>query len=277
MRQREETELSRTYSLSALTVIELSPPEMVTAAAAAGYDHVGLRIIPATPEERGYPVIGDTPMVRDILKRIDDTGVSVFDVEVFRLKPDTRVDDYKPALDAAARLGASNILVTGQDPEMGRLAEKFAAICDLAAPLKITANVEYMPWIEINTLAKARTLLDTAKRTNAGVLLDAMHVDRCLTTPQELRQIPRERLRYVQLCDAPAERPTDVAQLLHQARQERKMPGEGGLKLMEFLRAVPADIPISLEVAAAEMAKTVPAVERARRALVAAKGLVARL
>ena len=61
---------TRPFSLAALTVIELSPPEMVSAAAAAGYQHVGLRLIPATPEERAYPVIGDTPMVRDIRQRL---------------------------------------------------------------------------------------------------------------------------------------------------------------------------------------------------------------
>src|SRR5262249_55885070 len=156
-------------------------------------------------------------------------------------------------------------------------AERIAALCDLAAPYKITANVEFMPWIEVNTLAKATALLDKVQRANTAVLLDALHVDRCLTTPEEIKKIPRERLRYVQLCDGPAERPTDVATLLHQARQERKMPGEGALKLLDLLRAVPTDLPISLEVASAEMAKTVKAAERARRALAAAKAVVARI
>jgi hypothetical protein len=38
----------RRFSLAALTVLGLSPPDMVSAAAAAGYQHVGLRLIPAT-------------------------------------------------------------------------------------------------------------------------------------------------------------------------------------------------------------------------------------
>ena len=40
---------ARSYSLSALTVLELAPPEQVSTAAAAGYSHVGVRLIPATP------------------------------------------------------------------------------------------------------------------------------------------------------------------------------------------------------------------------------------
>ncbi|HEY5308601.1 MAG TPA: sugar phosphate isomerase/epimerase, partial [Casimicrobiaceae bacterium] len=40
--------MSRILSLAALTVLELSPPDMVSCAAAAGYTHVGLRLLPAT-------------------------------------------------------------------------------------------------------------------------------------------------------------------------------------------------------------------------------------
>ena len=36
---------SRILSLAALTVLELSPPDMVEAAARAGYSHVGLRLV----------------------------------------------------------------------------------------------------------------------------------------------------------------------------------------------------------------------------------------
>jgi len=43
--------VDRIFSLSALTVLELPPPDMVTCAREAGYSHVGLRLIPATPTE----------------------------------------------------------------------------------------------------------------------------------------------------------------------------------------------------------------------------------
>ena len=44
----------RILSLAALTVLELSPPQMVEVAARAGYSHVGLRLVPATPEEHHF-------------------------------------------------------------------------------------------------------------------------------------------------------------------------------------------------------------------------------
>jgi len=43
-------------ALAPLTVLELSPPEMVACAATAGYSHVGLRLLPATGNE---PTFGD--------------------------------------------------------------------------------------------------------------------------------------------------------------------------------------------------------------------------
>ena len=79
------------------------------------------------------------------------------------------------------------------------------------------------------------------------------------------------------MCDAPAERPTTLEGLLHQARAERLLPGEGGLDLSGILRNVPASTPISIEIPQEALAKTVPAVERARRALAATRRLVSSL
>ncbi len=266
--------MPRTFSLPALTVIELDPPELVSAAADAGYDYVGLRLIPATPDERRYPVIGDTPMVREILARLSDRGISVLDIEVFRLKPETRVEDFAPAIETAARLGARHLLVTGQDTDMSRLADTFARLCDMAAKFSMVANMEFMPWTEINSLPLLRQVMDLAERANAGILLDPLHIDRCGTPIDDIKKIPRRFLHFMQLCDAPAERPSDPAVILQQARGGRLIPGEGGLPLPAYVRALPDNIPISLEIPMAEMTKTVGAVERARRALIAAKALV---
>ena len=261
------------FSLAALTVMELTPPDMVSAAADAGYQHVGLRLIPATPDDHQYPVIGDTPMIRDILARLADRDISVLDIEVFRLKPDTQVRDFEAAMATGARIGARNLLVTGQDDDPQRLADTFASLCDLAAPYGLTANMEFMPWTEVHTLDQVLQLLHDADRPNAGVLLDALHVDRCQTPLADIARIAPERIRYIQLCDAPAERPTDMAEILRQARCERMVPGQGGLALRELLRSVPGDVPISLEVASEAWSKTTPPVERAAEILRATKAL----
>jgi sugar phosphate isomerase/epimerase len=93
--------MTRPISLAALTVLELTPPEMVDCAAEAGFTHVGIRLLPATPTEPQYDIVGDTPLLREVERRLASTGVKVLDVEIFRLKPDTRVSDYEAALATA--------------------------------------------------------------------------------------------------------------------------------------------------------------------------------
>jgi hypothetical protein len=44
------------FSLAALTALELAPPGLIDAAAACGYDHVGIRLLPATPGGIAYPL-----------------------------------------------------------------------------------------------------------------------------------------------------------------------------------------------------------------------------
>ncbi len=149
---------SRILSLAALTVLELSPPDMVEAAARAGYSHVGLRLVPATVEEHHF------------------------------------------------------------------------------------------------------------------------HFDRSASSLEDLRAIPPARLGYAQLCDVVGPRPTSMDEILRQAREERRFPGDGGLDLLALLRALPENLPLSLEVPALDLlARGVDGAERARLAIERTRALLARL
>ena len=107
-------------------------------------------------------------------------------------------------------------------------------------------------------------VLGGAARSNGGLLVDAIHFFRAGDSPQALAKVPRRFLRYVQLCDARPERPADMQEIIRQARSDRLFPGEGGLDLKGLLGALPAGIPISLEI---PVAKKIEPLERARRAL----------
>src|SRR5437867_1445114 len=163
--------MARPISLAALTVLELTPPEMVDCAAAAGFSHVGIRLLPATPTEPQYDIVGDTPLLREVERRLADTGVKVLDVEIFRLKPDTRVSDYEAAIATAARLGASELLLAGNDPDEARLIDSFAAFCDLAGSYGLGADLEFMPWTDAKDLPQAARIIERTGRDNAGMLL----------------------------------------------------------------------------------------------------------
>ncbi|MGE5668490.1 MAG: hypothetical protein ACM338_09885 [Betaproteobacteria bacterium] len=57
--------MPRAIGLAALTVLEPAPPDIVSGAARAAYDCVGLRLLPATPTEIRHTIVGDTPMLRE--------------------------------------------------------------------------------------------------------------------------------------------------------------------------------------------------------------------
>jgi sugar phosphate isomerase/epimerase len=257
--------VSRPIGLAPLTHLELSPPDMVTNAAEAGYDFLGLRLIPATPNEPHYDTRGDTPLIRETARRLKDSGLEVFDVEIFRLRPDTRVSDYEPALAAAAVLDARHALAAPQDADTERLADTLGAFADLAARYGIVVDLEPTPWYEVSRLAASEAVIAESGRDDVGIVVDAIHFDRAGETTESIAALPERRFRYAQLCDAPRERPLDMDTLLLQARAERLMPGDGGLDLPGLLRALPPGLPISLEIPMQALSATTSPLERAKR------------
>src|ERR1700720_3951218 len=199
--------MARPIGLAALTVLELTPPEMVSCAVEAGFDCLGLRLIPATSGEVQHPMVGDTPLVRETERRLKETGMRVLDIEIFRLRPDTVVADYEAALATGARLGATEALIAGNDPDESRLTANFAAFCELAQRFGIGGNLEPMPWTDCKNFAPGGRMVRAAGRENGGILIAPIHFDRGGSNAIEIADVPRARLRYMQLCDAPAERP----------------------------------------------------------------------
>ena len=259
--------MSQPIGLAALTVLELPHEEQIRVAAGAGYTHVGLRLVPVAgqPYQHSFDVSA-------VERTLVEFGVRVLDVEVFRLTPETKVAGFEAVLEASARLEATELLVHGADPDESRLAQTFGALCDLAARYGLAANLEPMPWVDVSNVAKAMRILDLAARPNGSLLVDAIHFFRGGDTPQGLSRVPQKRLRYAQLCDAKPEKPAQMEEIIRQARSDRLFPGEGGLDLRGLLRALPADIPLSLEV---PVSQKLPPLERARRALDATKAILA--
>jgi sugar phosphate isomerase/epimerase len=203
--------------------------------------------------------------VTEVARRLAATGVAVLDIEILRLRPDTQLADYLPVLETGARLGARHVLAAGNDADRSRLTERFAALCELAAPLGLTVDLEPMPWTDVRDLQQGASVVAAAGQPNGGLLIDPIHLDRGGNVPADIGAVPTAFLHYAQLCDAPAARPNDRETLLLQARAERLMPGDGGLDLRGIVGALPAGLPLSLEVPMQQLARSVGAVERARR------------
>jgi sugar phosphate isomerase/epimerase len=263
------------FSLAALTVLELAPPALIDVASACGYQHVGIRLLSPLAGGIAYPLMDDEAALKETLARIDATGVTVADLEVVAIRPETEIASFTAFFETGARLGAKNILVAGYDPDLNRFTDRFAGFCEAAARHGLTADLEFMPWTSVPDLATAAGIVAHSGQANAGVLVDALHFDRSNSSIAELARVPTARLHYWQLCDAPAEHPATTEGLIHAARYERMFPGQGGIDLVPLARAMPADIVVSIEVPTAELARTVDAKTRAQCAIDAARAVIA--
>jgi sugar phosphate isomerase/epimerase len=234
-------------SLAYLTVDGAAPVEQIEAAAAAGFDAAGLRIQAPRQVAMPHVVIGNRPLIREIKSARERTGVHVLDIEVFTLSADATIEAFLPALETSAEIGASYVQAVSEDPDRQRAVDGFAALCDAAAGFGLRVALEFMRFRHLQTIEAASALVAAAGRSNAGVLVDALHLSRSGGSPAAVAALPPERIAYLQLCDAPAEAPP-FEELVREARNDRLHPGEGALWLDELLDALPANVAISVEV-----------------------------
>ena len=272
------TSAARPISLAHLTVLDTTPPELVTVAAAAGFRTIGIRLT-ATPSVGvpPYDMLREGPMLRETLSRMADTGVSVLDTEFLRFEPEHPVGIPDGFLEISARLGARHVLVMSAEPEEARTVERVGDLCDRAAAFGLHVNLEFAIYTGVRTLAHAAHVVGRVGRPNLSVLIDALHFSRSGGLPAHVAEVDPALLRYAQICDASPDRPApdDTPALIREARTGRLLPGEGALPLAELVAALPPAAPVAIEAPSRDTAH-LPAVERAKRAYQSLTALLAR-
>ena len=268
--------MTRPLSLSYYTVPELSPPETVAAAAQAGCSHVGLRLLGGQPGGGEAPLLLEPALQAEMLAAMADRGIAALDANTARIVPDTRVADYIPFLDVAARLGARHVMASIDDADRGRSIDNVVRLCTLAAERSLTVDLEFVPWMTLSGLQAAVETVRACKHDALGIAVDTLHFHRSGSSAGTLARLPRRWFRYAQICDAPALNTQPPRErLVHEATKERLLPGEGGIDLAAILRALPRGIPLALEIPQAGLAASgMDAFERVARAVAATRRLL---
>src|SRR4051812_35387252 len=252
---------SRLLCLAQLSLIDLAPPELIRVAGAAGFGGVLVRL-QRTSEGRGHDVLGDRSMIDATKRAISDTGVRVWDTEVIRLKPGADAHDFEQLLQVSAELGASYVLTTVEDDERSRAVESFAALCELAFGYGLACSLEFMVFSKVKTLNSAVAIITDGGATNAGVLIDSLHLFRSGGSVDDVADVVASRpqlIRYAQLCDAADARPAaDQVSARQEASYARLVPGDGSLPLAQLIAVLPQDCPISVEAPPAAAATVDP-------------------
>ena len=239
--------MTPTLGLAALTVLDTPPVEHIALAERHGFDSVGLRLLPPVAGTTAYPIHTDPVAMRAVADRLADSSVRVFDVEIIRIGADFDASAYRSLLEAAAGLGARAVLVAGDDTDRARLIDSYAALARLCGSYGVAASLEFMPWTAVPDARTAVSIVEQADGPARSVLVDTLHAARSATTLDELHAIPAEWIHYAQLSDAPVPPPDSEAEVIRQAREERLVPGEGGLDLLGMLASLPQATPITVE------------------------------
>jgi sugar phosphate isomerase/epimerase len=185
----------------------------------------------------------------ELRERFERDGVRIAVVDPLTTwLPDTRIPDGLPAddpavvalrpeemFDLAEALGADAITVVALfnelvDPELG--ARAFRTLCERAAERSLTLALEFIPGTGIPDLARALEIVRRADHPNGRMMFDSWHFFRSRPDFELLAQIPPEYIYALQLEDAPAAAPADIA---HESLHARLIPGEGELDLRRFL------------------------------------------
>ena len=139
--------------LAALTVLDTPPVRQVDLAERHGFDTIGLRLLPAAPGTTAYPLHEDHTALDMLVRRLEDSPIEVFDLEIIRLDADFDPAAYLGVLEAGARLGAKAVLVGGDDRDRARLIDSYARLAQLCATYRLVASLEFMPWTAVFFLA----------------------------------------------------------------------------------------------------------------------------
>jgi sugar phosphate isomerase/epimerase len=234
------------------TSLPNTPPlEFVGAAAAAGFDSIGLRLHKSPAYPTWFPIVGNPPLMRDVRQAVADSGMRMLDIFTFYLQPETDLGVMGEAMAFGAELGARYAQLIGDDPDWARMTDNYGQFCDIAAGYGLVAAIEApVNSRKVNSVPLARKLIADAGRSNAALVLDPLQFFRSGDDVPVLEQDARI-FSYTQFNDGPASGP-------------RMEPGTGEVPLRRILDALPRGLPISVEWSAPAGAE-VPAREWAAR------------
>ena len=246
--------MARKFSLAYLTIPGVDPVSQIKIAKEAGYDYVSLRTIPMhLPGEPEFLPQKDPELFDAIQKALKEYDMPLMDIELARVRPDLDIEEYRPAFEAAAKLGATDVLGSIWSRDKAWYTDTAGKVADYAAEFGLKFNIEFLPWAGVRNLQEDITLVDKLGRDNVYVMVDTLHAGRAGVTAEELARTPRKYFNFIHLCDGPAGPDGDPVLdnikddlMLYTAREARFYPGEGVMDIAGMVKAMP-EIPLSIE------------------------------
>ncbi|WP_017586058.1 sugar phosphate isomerase/epimerase and 4-hydroxyphenylpyruvate domain-containing protein [Nocardiopsis ganjiahuensis] len=225
--------------------------EKLSAAAEVGFDGVeifenDLIASPLAPREI-RALAGELGLTIDLYQPFRDFE----GVDDTRLAANLRRAEAKFAL--MVELGVDTLLVCSNATpsaigDDARSATQLRALAETAEPYGVRVAYEALAWgSHVSTYGHSWRIVEAADHPSLGVCLDSFHILSRDDDPAGIRDIPAEKIFFLQLADAPR---MDM-NVLQWSRHHRCFPGQGGFDLTAFTDHVIAAGyrgPLSLEV-----------------------------
>jgi 3-dehydroshikimate dehydratase len=238
---------------TAIATVSLSGSleEKLEAAAAAGFDAV---------EIFEADLIASRLSPTEVRELVGALGLEVAMYQPFRdfegVGPDALEANLRRArhkFQVMAELGTDLLLVcssvapdTSDDPELA--ASQLSRLADEAQAYGVRIAYEALAWgTHVDDYLAAWRIVEMADHPALGTCLDSFHILSRGSDPGGIREIPGDRIFFLQLADAPVM----AMDILQWSRHYRCFPGQGGFDLPVFLEHVTAagyTGPLSLEV-----------------------------
>lgn len=224
--------------LSAGTLPKAGFRERISAAKTAGFDAVSL-----------FP--------QQYLSALRKEKLSVNNMQEILAEHEIALDEVDPLLDwfapgatpseslmvgMARTFGARSMNVAAafvSDRSLQEITDCFARVCERLAQYGLRADLEFLPWTQVDSLTSALSIVEKAGQANAGAMFDCWHFfnsEDSLDTLRDLTESQASRISSLQVNDAPQ----TIARLSRKQRWHytRDMFGSlvDGIRVMGFER-----------------------------------------
>ncbi|RFA06992.1 sugar phosphate isomerase [Subtercola boreus] len=220
---------------------------------------IDLRTRIETAAQQGWSGVGlvhadlvharDTIGLGEVHQLLTDNGIGTVEFEFLtnwwsdgtdRAESDVLRRDF---FDAAATLGAHTLKIGAHLDAFGSapvprslFIDQLGLLADEAAGHGVRVALEPMPMSSIRTIADGVGVMQELGHPDAGLVVDVWHVARSGTDYETLVDVlPLENIFVVELDDA---RETVVGTLWEDTINERLLPGDGELRVAEFVAAI---------------------------------------
>lgn len=217
------------FNHSAYFGLDPTLPEQIGAAAAAGYELVGLDV----PSLVAHEGSGLPPQA--VRQRLDELGVACYELVPIPLGLDDG-DRSAEQLADVARLcgivGARQVLATVRGEHRPEVVDDLRRAADRFAAVGASMAVEFMGTTPgLATLDAAVDLVGSVGDHQVGIVVDLWHLALSGDNWPAFERLPVDRIGFVQLCDGPSGAPGDS---LEDSLHHRLLPGHGALPVARF-------------------------------------------